>query len=156
MGTLFKNRDDAGRQLATAIKTQRPDLATEANDPQNPNSNKHNPTNPIVLGLARGGVPVAAQVAKALNLANRTVILVDDGMATGATMLAAAAFAKSQNAAEIVVALPVAPIDAPEIFGGIANLICPHIRTDLAAVGQYYEVFDQVEDASVRQHLAAS
>lgn len=205
----FKNRADAGQQLADSILARHPDY-------------RNNPK-VIVLGLARGGVTVAAQVAKALNarldaivvrklgmpsheeyafgalapqntsfinrglvsrvglsprqvqevidrqqevltaregayrkdrppieLANLIAIIVDDGIATGATMQVAVMFARKLNAAKVIAAVPVSPADSQTEFEPIADeFICPNQETVFSSVGQFYEDFGQVDDAAV-------
>lgn len=84
------------------------------------------------------------------NLKNSTVILVDDGIATGATMLAAIKSIRKSGAEKIIVAVPVA---APEslslIEHEVDNVICLYAPDDLGAIGYYYENFDQTEDSEV-------
>lgn len=89
-----------------------------------------------------------------LALKNRTVILVDDGIATGASMRAAARALRAAGAAWIVVAVPVAPHDAAERFRGIADeFVCVHAPRSFYAVGQFYRRFDQTSDDEVRALL---
>lgn len=211
----FKNREDAGRQLAKVI------LADHNGFLDNPQV--------IVLGLARGGVPVAAEVAKVLRapfdsivvrklgmpsneeyafgalapahtsyineelvervgltkdqiqqsltkqqgilttreakyragrpsieVANRIAIIVDDGIATGATMRAAVMFAQKMNAKKVIVAVPVAPTDSRAEFEVLADeFICPHEEFAFSTVGEFYEDFGQVEDEHVVDLLAS-
>lgn len=181
----------------------------------------------MVLGLARGGVPVASQVAKALHtpfdvvvvrklgmpineefafgaiapsntrylneqlvvrvglgeeqinqitseqlkilnrrensyragrppikLDNQIAILVDDGIATGATMRAAVMFARKMNAEKVIVAVPVSPLDSrPEIEEFADEFISLNEPVSFAAVGQFYEEFGQVDDDEVIKAL---
>jgi len=87
----------------------------------------------------------------------RTVILVDDGLATGATMRAAAAALRQQGAAKIIVAVPVgAPITCREIRNEVDDILCLHTPGSFMGVGQYYEDFSQTTDEEVRELLAAS
>ena len=187
----YKNRSEAGRELANALQpyANRPDV--------------------LVLGLPRGGVPVAYQVAKSLNapmdlmlvrklglpgheelamgaiatggirvlnaevlqglgiseaqieqvaavelqelrrreriyrddrpipeVQGRCVILIDDGLATGATMQAAIAALRQQRPSEIVVAVPVAPLDTVESLRQQADaVICPAMPAPFFGVG---------------------
>jgi predicted phosphoribosyltransferase len=87
----------------------------------------------------------------------RTVILVDDGLATGATMRAAAAALRQQGAAKIIVAVPVgAPSTCPEIRSVADEVVCLQTPGSFMGVGQYYEDFSQTTDEEVRDLLAAS
>jgi putative phosphoribosyl transferase len=87
----------------------------------------------------------------------RTVILVDDGLATGATMRAAAAALRQQGAAKIIVAVPVgAPSTCYEIRGVADDVFCLQTPGSFMGVGQYYEDFSQTTDEEVRELLAAS
>lgn len=209
----FQDRRAAGRLLAARLST----------DP---------PENPVVLGLPRGGVPVAVEVAHALGapldvlvvrkvgvpwrqelamgavgeegaavrnqdiiaaagidevtiraaegrqraeverraqafragrppepLTARTVIVVDDGIATGATMRAACAIARARGASRVVVAVPVA---APESLAALAGedppaadeIVCLLVPADFMAVGMHYVDFRQTTDEEVVQLLA--
>ena len=87
-------------------------------------------------------------------LAGRTVILVDDGIATGATMRAAVAAARAQGPAEIVVAAPVAPPDTVEQLRGEADaVVVPETPEPFYAIGQWYVAFPQLTDEEVRALL---
>ena len=210
MERLFANRKEAGRLLAEKLEKYagRDDV--------------------IVLGLPRGGVPVAYEVAKRLGapldvfivrklgvpgfeelaagaiasgnvrvlnedviraipnadtaieavttreaaelkrreqtyregrpppeLHNRVVILVDDGLATGATMRAAVKALQQSGAAKIVVAVPVGPPDTcREVKQEADEMICLSTPEFFQAVGQYYEDFSQTSDDDVRQLLS--
>jgi len=209
MSSLFRDRREAGRRLATL-------LASYAGKP-----------GVIVLGLPRGGIPVAYEVAHALGapldvftvrklgapghaelaigaiasggvcvlnedyiaqleipphvlrairareeqeLARRerlfrgdrppldvhgsTVIVVDDGLATGATMRAAVAALHAQHPAHIVVATPVASPQACALIRGVADgCVCAATPPHFPGVGAFYGDFTQTEDAEVRQLL---
>ena len=194
MERTFPNRVEAGRQLAQKLEKYagRDDV--------------------IVLGLPRGGVPVANEVAKHLRapldvfivrklgvrdlnedvmraiphadqaieavtaretaelqrreqiyredrapqgLRDRIAILVDDGLATGATMRAAVKALRQREAAKIVVAVPVGPPDTcHEIEEQADETICLSTPEFFQAVGQYYEDFSQTTDEDVRELLA--
>ncbi|MGW2825947.1 phosphoribosyltransferase family protein [Streptomyces sp. NPDC001443] len=210
---LFLNRRDAGRRLAPLLQHLKG-------------------ADVVVLGLPRGGVPVAAEVAKALDapldvclvrklgvpfqpelgmgaigesgvrvindevvrtarvtardlaavearerevlesrsqryrggrgpavLAGRTVLVVDDGVATGSTARAACQIARAQGAARVVLAVPVAPHDWAARLGADADeLVCPHTPWSFYAIGQFYADFSQTDDdevvACLREALA--
>ena len=212
MERSFPNRAEAGRQLAEKLEKYagRDDV--------------------IVLGLPRGGVPVAYEVAKRLRapldvfivrklgvpgfeelaagaiasggvrvlnqdvvraipyaeeaieavtaretaelqrreqiyregrpapeLRGKIVILVDDGLATGATMRAAVKALRQQTAAKIVVAVPVGPPDTcQELAQQADEAICLSTPPFFQAVGQYYEDFSQTSDNDVRELLSRS
>src|SRR5881397_2820316 len=212
MERVFSNRAEAGRQLAEKLDKYagREDV--------------------IVLGLPRGGVPVAHEVARRLHapldvfivrklgvpgfeelaagaiasggvrvlnedvvraipyaseaieavtaketaelqrreqiyregraapeLRDRIVILVDDGLATGATMRAAVKALRQQGAAKIVVAVPVAPPDTcQELAQQADETICLRTPPFFQAVGQYYEDFSQTSDDDVRELLSSA
>jgi putative phosphoribosyl transferase len=209
MERAFPNRTEAGRQVAEKLEeyAERDDV--------------------IVLGLPRGGVPVAYEVAKRLRapldvfivrklgvpgfeelaagaiasggvrvlnqdvvraipyateaieavtaketaelerreqiyregrpapeLRDNIVILVDDGLATGATMRAAVKALRQRRAAKIVVAVPVGPPDTcQEIAQEADETICLSTPPFFQAVGQYYEDFSQTSDDDVRELL---
>lgn len=200
----FTNRADAGRQLAERLRHLDLD-------------------NPIVLGLPRGGVVVAYEVAQALHapldvivvrklgvpyhrelgfgaigeggakvvsddivrmsrvsradinsverreeaeltrqahrfregrpripLAGRTVILVDDGVATGATALAACEVARAEGAARVVLAVPVAsPQALPALRHAADDVVCLSAPGSFYAVGEWYHDFSQTADEEV-------
>jgi len=210
-GGLYRDRADAGQALARHLAA-------------------HRGTHPVVLGIPRGGVPVAAAVAEALEgeldvvvarkvgaplqpelalgavtadgssvfnddiisalevdaatlarltavqradakrreqrfrsgrpplrLAGRTVILVDDGLATGATMRAAVRAARAANPGRLIVAVPVGAADACDALAREADeVVCPARPEPFGAVGSYYEHFGQIEDDTVAQLLAES
>jgi len=202
---IFKDREDAGRQLAVPLQefANRKDV--------------------LVLGIPRGGVTVAFAIAHALHLPldiflahklgvphheelafgaiavggglyldeqvvrmegvspqqiehvteqvrqmldrravlyrgnrpplqvdARTVVLVDDGIATGASMAVAIHALRQNEPAAIVVAVPVAPASTYAWLQKLVDrLVCLHVTHDFYAVGQYFESFSQVEDEEV-------
>jgi putative phosphoribosyl transferase len=212
LGRRFRDRREAGRLLAAQLSTyaNRPDV--------------------LVLALPRGGVPVAAEVARALgapldvfvvrklgvpgheelalgaiatggvrvlnedvvralqipdrvidavaakeheelvrrerayrgdrpphDVRGRTVILVDDGLATGATMHAAIRALRQQQPARIVVAVPTAsPETCDELKKEVDEVICATTPDPFYAVGLWYEDFSQTTDEEVRELLAQS
>jgi predicted phosphoribosyltransferase len=210
MEGAFPNRSEAGRVLGTRL------------------SKYAGSDNVIVLGLPRGGVPVAYEVAQALRvpldvfivrklgvpgfeelaagaiasggvrvlnpevvsalpnadeiidavtqreiaelerreqeyrdgrpapeIRGKIVILIDDGLATGATMRAAVKALRQREAAEIVVAVPVGPPDTCREFEDVADeVVCASAPEFFQAVGQYYDDFSQTSDEEVRGLLA--
>jgi predicted phosphoribosyltransferase len=91
------------------------------------------------------------------DLEGKTVILVDDGLATGATMRAAALALRELNPAKIVVAVPVAAEETCRQFEDVADhVVCAVTPRPFYAVGQWYEDFDQTTDEDVRALLAQS
>ena len=88
------------------------------------------------------------------NLTGKTVILVDDGIATGYTMKAALAAIREQSPAEIVVAVPVAPADTVEEMERLADkVVVIETPEPFWAVGAHYEKFDQTSDEEVIELL---
>jgi predicted phosphoribosyltransferase len=84
----------------------------------------------------------------------RTVILVDDGLATGATMRAAARAAREQQPAEIVAAAPVAARETLEQLRREADaVVCVHAPEEFSSVGEWYADFEQTTDEEVRELL---
>jgi predicted phosphoribosyltransferase len=205
---MFKNRDEAGIQLARALQSR---------------GYEH----PIVLGIPRGGIVPAAHVARALGgdlgvvvarklgapyqhelaigavtadgvawvneelvrdigvdpeylhaetarqaeeasrreaafdghrrppVKGRTVIIVDDGLATGATAIAATRSMKAAGAGRVVVAVPVGPSHTVRALQNEADeVFALEVRDDFMAIGQFYRDFTQVEDEEVRGILA--
>jgi predicted phosphoribosyltransferase len=206
---LFRDRSDAGRQLAARVSAyaNRPDV--------------------LVLALPRGGVPVGFEVARELNtpldvflvrklglpgqeelamgaiatsgvrvlnddvvqtlqipeevidevaareqqelqrrerlyrddrppcpVRGRTVILVDDGLATGSTMRAAVAALRQQHPARIIVAVPVgAAQTCTELETEADEVVCIHTPEPFYAVGLWYSQFSQTTDAEVHELL---
>jgi predicted phosphoribosyltransferase len=91
---------------------------------------------------------------RARDLTGRTVILVDDGLATGSTMRAAAVAVRKQNPARIVVAVPVASEHTCDQFRDVVDeIICELTPQPLHAVGLWYEDFSQTSDDEVRDLL---
>jgi len=84
------------------------------------------------------------------NLAGRTVLLVDDGVATGATMKAAIEALKQEPIGKLIVAIPVAPKEtAAELRSMADGFVCLDTPVDFMAVGSYYADFRQTMDAEV-------
>ena len=206
----FRDRREAGRVLAEALTPYRGE------------------DNLVVLGLARGGVPVGWEVAAALqapldvflvrklgvpqwqelamgalasggamvindslvknlgisdeqlqeaidreteelnrreqayrgdrppaDVEGKTVILVDDGIATGASMLAAVRAIRAAKPAQVVVAVPVGPASACRQLGAeVDEVVCATMPPGFEAVGQVFADFHQVTDDEVRELLA--
>jgi predicted phosphoribosyltransferase len=208
----FIDRDDAGRQLATALA-------------------RYKDRKPIILALPRGGVPVAAKVAEALHapldlllvrkigvpfqpelamgavvdgaspltvrneevislagiserefsavrdqqlseierrrkmyvgdhphpeLSGHTVIVVDDGIATGATTRAALQAVRLHKPSKLVLAVPVAPTDTLKKLTGEADeIVCLEDHEEFGAIGFFYSDFRQVSDDEVIELLAS-
>lgn len=209
---LIADRTEAGRRLGHSLKHYRES------------------DNIIVLGLPRGGVPVAYEVAQALaapldvilvrklgvpgyeefamgaiasggirvmmhdivrshdvdeeaiaevlareeeelrrrertyrqsrpwpDLEGKYVILVDDGLATGATMRAAIASVREQNANKIIVAVPVAPAEtASALAHAVDEAVFLSVPTPFLAVGRWYQKFGQTSDGEVLRLLEKS
>ena len=84
----------------------------------------------------------------------KTVILVDDGLATGSTMRAAAAALRRMDPARIVVAVPVGAGDSCAEFGDVVDeVVCAETPRPFEAVGQWYDDFSQTTDDEVRELL---
>lgn len=148
---LFRDRTAAGRQLALKLSAyaNRPDV--------------------LVLALPPGGVPVAFEVAQALHapldvflvgklgvpdVRGRTVILIDDGLTTGASMRAAIAALRKGQPARIVVAVPVgAPETCEEFRAEADDTVCVHVPDPFYAVGVWYDDFSQTTDEEVHDLL---
>jgi predicted phosphoribosyltransferase len=78
------------------------------------------------------------------------VIIVDDGIATGKTLLATLPMIRRQRPARIIIAVPVAPLATYRLLlPEVDELIVLHIPRHFSGVGAYYEDFTQVEDAEV-------
>ncbi len=95
--------------------------------------------------LYRGDSPLPS-------IEGKTILLVDDGVATGSTMRAAVAALRRQHPAQIIVAVPVAP---PSTCGTLRaeadEVICVATPEPFYAVGQWYKLFDQTTDRQVRE-----
>lgn len=188
---IFKDRQSAGKLLAARLKHTRADL---------------------VLGIPRGGVVVASEIARSLNLpldivvtrkigapyqpelalgavdpdgkvvgdsnldtvevfeemkrreklyrrdkkaievSNKTVILVDDGLATGLTVLAAINYLKRHGVKKVILAVPVASKEALEKVKAVKKEVL-YVPEYLQAVGQFYQNFEEVNDEKVIELL---
>lgn len=86
------------------------------------------------------------------HIAGKNAILVDDGIATGATVIASARWARKQNPSSLTVAVPVAPPQSVEVLEQEADsVLVLHTPPDFASVGQFYEEFGSVSDDQVMQ-----
>ena len=91
----------------------------------------------------------------ALELTGKTVVLVDDGLATGATMIAAARWARSAGAGRVVVAVPVAALESLMRVQREADaVVCLYPLERFGAVGLWYGSFGQLSDRDVSRLLA--
>ena len=84
------------------------------------------------------------------DLLGKTAVLVDDGLATGATMTASVRWARSHGAGRIVVAVPVGSAQTVKALRGTADeVVCPHEERRFGSVGFWYDIFTQVETDEV-------
>jgi predicted phosphoribosyltransferase len=91
------------------------------------------------------------------DLANHIVILVDDGLATGSTMRAAAQAVRAHHPSHVVVAVPVGASQTCRELSEVADeVICARMPEPFSAVGQWYRNFDQTDDEEVRDLLQKS
>lgn len=92
-----------------------------------------------------------------IDAAGRVVIVVDDGLATGATMVAALHAVRQRNPARLVCAVPVASPESVRLVSGYADeVVCLDTPRHFAAVGQFYRWFPQLEDEEVISLLRES
>ena len=91
-----------------------------------------------------------------LDLAGKTVVVVDDGVATGATTMATLRALQKQEPKELILAIPVGPPDTVKQLGEEADrVICLSTPRLFWAVGAFYAVFDQTQDEEVKRLLGA-
>jgi predicted phosphoribosyltransferase len=89
-----------------------------------------------------------------VNIAGRTVIVIDDGVATGFTITAALQSVARRRPAELILAVPVAPQDTIKTLAReVDTVICPLQPEIFYAVGQFYKNFKQLNDENVREML---
>ncbi len=115
----------------------------------------------VTVGLARESLELNRRVKlyrdgrPALAVAGRTVLLVDDGLATGLTCLAAVRALRKQRAASIVVAVPIGSSEAVTMLAREADrIVCVEVLACLGAVGRHYTDFAAVPDEQVMELLA--
>ena len=91
------------------------------------------------------------------SLGGKTVIIVDDGMATGNSMRAAVQSVRKRVPKEVVVAVPVAPSETvAELTREGVRVVCPERPRSFFAIGEFYKDFEQVEDSEVRELLQSA
>jgi putative phosphoribosyl transferase len=144
----FQDRGEAGRVLAGRLAAY------------------SGRTDVVVLGLARGGVPVAREIATALRTPVDVFVvrklgvprwreLAMGAVATGASMLAAVRAVRLSDPTRVVVAVPVAPRSVDRRLVGEADeIICAVTPQRFEAVGQVFGDFHQITDEEVREALA--
>ena len=90
----------------------------------------------------------------AVSLKGKSVILIDDGLATGASMRAAVATVRAKEPRQVIVAVPVAPPDTVEqLRQEVDRVVCLNAPAGFTAVGQWYHHFDQTSDREVQKLL---
>ncbi len=88
------------------------------------------------------------------DIKGQTVIVVDDGIATGASVRAALIGLKKQGAGKIVLAVPVAAVDSlRSLSHDVSEMVCLYAPADFMAVGEFYQKFDQTSDEEVMRLL---
>lgn len=108
------------------------------------------------LGAMKERLNLYRAVRKKVALKGRTVIIVDDGLATGSTMISAIQAAHASGAKKVVVAVPGGPADTLERIQSmdeVTEAICPQVPDFFFAVSQLYYDFNQVEDEEVLELL---
>lgn len=85
------------------------------------------------------------------DLKDKTVVIVDDGIATGATVFVALEWIKKQGPMRVIVAVPVGPRSTVENLRKMAEVVVLHDPVSFGAVGEFYDSFDQVDDNEVVQ-----
>jgi len=109
------------------------------------------------LGEIRRRVKLFRAVKPKITLEGRTVIITDDGLATGSTMRAAVWSARQEHPDKIIAALPVAPEDSLWKIAGMADeTVCLKVPPEFFGVGQFYRDFSQIEDIEVIEILKNS
>ncbi len=96
------------------------------------------------------------KIKKKVPLRGRTVIIADDGLATGATMISAIQAVRAEGARKIIIAVPGGPQDTVDRISGmeeVDKVVCPVVPPLFFAVSQLYQFFNQVEDEEVTEIL---
>ena len=94
-------------------------------------------------------------IKQAINPEGRVVIIIDDGLATGSTMITALHAIRAKNPAKLICAVPVSPPETLEKIAEYAdNVVCVKSPENFFSVGQFYRDFTQVSDSEVEQALA--
>jgi putative phosphoribosyl transferase len=105
-------------------------------------------------GRAQQRLTLYRQYAPLPDIKDHTVILVDDGIATGSTMLASVKAMRQAGAKSVIVAVPVSSTEAYRLVEEVADqVVCPYVREDFIGVGMFYRFFPQTEDEEVIQLL---
>jgi putative phosphoribosyl transferase len=96
-----------------------------------------------------------SDVRSSISVRDRVTLIVDDGIATGSSILAAISVLRAQQPKSIIVAVPVAPTRARSKIERVADgFVCLYTAHDFSAVGAFYHDFGQVEDSEVRRLLS--
>lgn len=90
------------------------------------------------------------------DVAGKTVILADDGSATGLTALAAAESLRHAGARSVVLAVPICSLESARLLQGRAQVVCVYAPLDFRAIGDWYESFPQLTDQEVLDTLRAT
>jgi putative phosphoribosyl transferase len=89
-------------------------------------------------------------------VSGRNVFLVDDGLATGLTALAAINYVRTLKPSRLILAVPVAPQDTLDLLSGhVDHTVCPLVPDSFYAVGQWYHEFGQTSDQEVKEILSS-
>lgn len=88
------------------------------------------------------------------DMSGKTIVVVDDGLATGVTAEAAASYLRTLNPAKLVLAIPIGPTEiSPELTNSYDQIVCLRSLKNLQSVGMWYREFNQVEDSEVQEVL---
>ncbi len=100
--------------------------------------------------LAKDRMAYYQGVVPVCDIKGKTILLVDDGIATGASMRMAALSVREKGARKIVVAVPVGSSDTlKKLEKEVEEVVCPHAPHFFDAVGSFYQIFDQVSDEEI-------